>query len=192
MLKSHLAVLILGMAAGGMTGYIAGNYTQQNTSAMTDSLHVQLRTISNQLSASRYCDNLEASGNVESQQGHSIDQEYMLSELNRSIHDMVSHTVREQIQDNFALLIQQIQGAEFAAPQTVTAYDTEKVRAGIEQTEAVLDQAISSGVWTQYEKQAFNDALKNLTGHELAEAQRKFAVAINNGEIVLAQGVTPF
>lgn len=192
MLKSHLAVLLLGMLAGGVSGYIAGNSTQKELPAEISSLQIELRAISNQLSAFRYSDNRGYPEYVEPLQNTSIDHESLLREIDRSIRDTVSQAIQEQLQEEFASLRRQIQGAGLAATPTVTAYDEEKMRAGIEQADAVLSQAVSQGVWTQYDKQAFDDALRNLSGNALMEARRKFAVAINNGDIVLGKGVTPF
>lgn len=192
MLKSHLAVLFLGMLAGGVSGYIAGNSTQKDIPAEMSSLQTELQTASNQLSAFRYSDNRDYPEYAEPQQSHTVDHEYLLSKIDRSIRDTVSHAIQEQLQEEFALLRQQIQATDLATAPTVTAYDEEKMRAGVEQADAVLSQAVSQGVWTQYDKQAFDGALRNLRGNALMEARRKFAMAINNGDIVLGKGVTPF
>jgi hypothetical protein len=183
MLKTNLLVFTFGIVVGGTLQYLTVNSVKGDMGAISSSLESKLNGISQQLSESR-CINqqmkLAASGEACNQSASS---EESLADLKQSVQWAVEDSVRPIIQEELEFLVSQLPQDKEVVVQPEQTADLQMDAENMARAEQVLAKAIGDGIWTQQDMDAFNGALSNMSDEARAEASRKFAVAINNGDI---------
>ena len=176
-----LALLLLFTLLGSGAGYLAAGSMQQ-----------ELRIISGQLSALRQtsCNSRPEQDQPESPPAR-VPAEWM-DEFALIIREAVSDTLQPYYFTGDAPVPWQPPPearAMFAPPGPTP--NPEVIRAGTEQAEAILAAAIDLGTWDRNIAREFANAVYALPDDALAEAYRKLSLALNNGELQLAEDAAP-
>lgn len=195
--KFTFTMLFLGVLIGCVVSYIMVDSSKDDYQAKTEALQMELMKISNKLSTFESTSNMQ-SGQYERglQDQDSVNFEKSgryAGELSAEIQKTIARSLEEQFDSKLSKVIKELQSsALIMKTDTLSVEARQKTQAAKATSDAVLGNALEKGLWENSDKQAFSDALDEMSGEDQFEAQRQLSVAINNGDIQMPDDVTLF
>jgi hypothetical protein len=183
MFKTNLFVFIFGIIVGGTLYQLTVNAMKEDIGAISSSLESKLDNISQQLSDSwRFNQEVKPATSGEDCK-QSANWKKRLTNLEQSLQWALETSMRPIIQEELDFIVSRFPQDKQVVTQQDQVVDPHVIAERMAKAEQVLTTAISNGVWTQQDMDAYNDELSHLSGEALAEAFEKLFAAINRGDI---------
>jgi hypothetical protein len=189
MLKANVFVITFGIIVGGLINHLLTASIKGELGSVMSAWESKLDNISQRTVDSRCHDQEMKMLSSNQDPSISLVLEDKLSGIEERLQYSMETSMRTIIQEELEFALSQMPTDSQIMDQSVQYIEPQLHSENVAKADQVLSVAIGDGVWTQDNMDAYNAATSNLSGKALAEAQRKFAVAVNNGDIYINEDV---